>query len=138
MEYVKIKDTYIVRLQKGEEILEQLSNLATKEKIECATVNGIGATDNATFGVLRTKNKEYVKKCITEDSEIVALNGNITWNDGKPYLHLHVQFATENACFGGHLNSAVISATAEIFVRKIDVAIGRNFDSGTGLSLMKF
>lgn len=138
MEYIKVNDTYIVRLTKGDEILTELNNLAVKENINCAIVTGIGATNEATFGVFRTKTKEYVKQTKSEDMEITALNGNISREGDNPYMHLHITLASENSCFGGHLNKAVISATAEIFVRVMQNKVDRFFDADTGLKLMKF
>ena len=39
---------------------------------------------------------------------------------------------------GGHLNEARISATCEIFVRRIEGHVGRMRDAVTGLNLYKF
>ena len=43
-------------------------------------------------------------------------------------LHVH----------GGHLNRAIISATAEIQIQVIDGEIGREFSQEIGLNLFKF
>jgi len=39
--------------------------------------------------------------------------------------------------FGGHLNEAVVSATCEVIIEKIEGSIEREFDKETGLNLLK-
>ena len=139
MNYRKYVDTYIVRLGVGDEICASMTALAEKEKIALAELSGIGAVNAFTVGVYDTAEKKYYANEFSGAYEIVSLSGNITQKDGKPYLHLH--FSAGNSAgrvFGGHLNSAVISATAEIFVRTLCGAVGRRFDEGIGLNLLDF
>ena len=51
MEYQKGKHAWIVRLDKGEEIVERLLALAKQENIRLAGVNGLGAVGDLTVGV---------------------------------------------------------------------------------------
>lgn len=51
MEYRRFDKTIIVRLDKGEEILEQVKELALKERIKLASVQALGAVDRFTVGV---------------------------------------------------------------------------------------
>ena len=74
-------------------------------------------------------------------NEITALIGNISRQEGAdaPYLHLHITLAKAGGqAVGGHLNRAVISATSELFVRKLPGVIGRFADPETGLNLTRF
>ena len=55
------------------------------------------------------------------------------------YLHLHIAAGDEEGLVhGGHLNRAIISATAEIQIQVIDGEIGREFSEEIGLNLFKF
>ena len=57
--------------------------------------------------------------------------------DGKVYLHLHANLCNaEHKSFGGHLNSAVVSATFEAVIDTIDSEIDRVFDGKIGLNLL--
>lgn len=44
----------------------------------------------------------------------------------------------ENQVYGGHLNEAAVSATAEIFIDIPEGSIGRRFDENIGLKLREF
>ena len=60
MEYRRFDKTIIVRLDKGEEILEQVKELALKERIKLASVQALGAVDRFTVGVFKTDDKKYL------------------------------------------------------------------------------
>lgn len=54
-------------------------------------------------------------------------------------MHIHLSAGDrENKVYGGHLNSAVVSATCEMFIQVIDGTVERKFDEGVGLNLFKF
>ena len=136
MKYKLIDNTYVVRLEVGDEIITSLTSLCKAENIQAATVQGLGAVDNVTVGYYSTAENRYLTKTFNKQFEMIALNGNISVKDDEPYLHLHIALSDENYMFfGGHLNSAVISITAEIFVTKIDGIIGRRVNEETKLNI---
>ena len=139
MVYKKFNDAYVVRLEIGDEMVDCLTRLAADERITLASVTGIGATDNATLGVLDIKSGAYVPVSVTGDHEITAVAGNITTMNNEPYIHVHLTLAAVGGnAVGGHLNKAVISATAELFVTVYEGAVDR-FKSQTEpkLNLLK-
>lgn len=139
MDYRRFDDTIIARIDKGEEILEQLKVIAEKEEIKLASVSALGATDDITVGVFRTGEKKYYANHFTGDMEIVSLTGTVSTMDGAFYPHLHMSAGdTEGHVFGGHLNRAVISATCEMVIRVIDGQVDRKFDENIGLNLFAF
>lgn len=139
MDYRRFGDTIIARMDKGEEILEQLKVIAEKESIKLASVSALGATDDITVGVFRTGEKKYYANHFTGDMEIVSLTGTVSTMDGAYYAHLHMSAGdAEGHVFGGHLNRAVISATCEMVIRVIDGQVDRKFDENVGLNLFAF
>lgn len=139
MDYRRFGDTIIARMDKGEEILEQLKVIAEKESIKLASVSALGATDDITVGVFRTGEKKYCANHFTGDMEIVSLTGTVSTMDGAYYAHLHMSAGdAEGHVFGGHLNRAVISATCEMVIRVIDGQVDRKFDENVGLNLFAF
>ena len=59
MEYRKFGDTYIVRMDRDEEILAQLKIFAEKEQVKLASVTALGAVKDFTIGVFDTSAKAY-------------------------------------------------------------------------------
>ena len=139
MEFRKFGGKYVIRLEKGEEIVESIKTLCEEEGMKLGTITGIGATNKAVVGLFETSTKEYHSKELIGDMEITSLMGNISQMDGDAYLHLHITLADHNNnAFGGHLTSAVISATGEIIIDTIEGVVGRAFNEEIGLNLFKF
>ena len=60
MEYRKFGNDYVLRIDKGEEILQAVSQVCEKEGIRLGTVNGIGAVGDVTLGVFNREKFLYV------------------------------------------------------------------------------
>ena len=140
MEYRKFEDTYVVRLDKGEEVLACLTRLCEEEQIRLASVAGIGAAEQVMIGLYDVQGREYHKTELNGPMEITSLNGNVTTKDGDVYLHLHINVCTpEMQVLGGHLNACRIGATGELFVRTLPGQVERRLDEAvTGLNLFRF
>ena len=139
MEYRRFQDTLIVRMDRGEEITEQLRAVAEKENVKLASVEALGAVNDFTVGVYNTEEKKYYSNRFRGAYEIVSLTGTVTTMDGKFYHHLHMSAGDgKGAVFGGHLNSAVVSATCEMVIRVIDGTVERRHDPEIGLNLFRF
>lgn len=139
MEYRKLGDTYLVRLDRGEEILEQVEALARRENIALASVQALGAVDRFTVGVYDTARKQYKANEFAGAFEIVSLVGTIDQMDGQFYAHLHMSAGdSQGSVYGGHLNEARISATCEMVVRELPGRVDRKKDPQTGLNLWRF
>ena len=139
MQYRVFGDTYVVRLQRGEEVLACLRELCEKESISLGTVSAIGAVNHVVVGVYRVDEQKYVANTFDGVMELTSLMGNITEKDGEPYLHLHATFGDlTGKVIGGHLNEAVVSASCELFVRKVEGHVGRRLDPETGLNIFDF
>ena len=59
MQYKRFDNTVFLRIDKGEEILEQLQAMAQAEHITLASVQALGAVDDFTVGVFNTAEKKY-------------------------------------------------------------------------------
>lgn len=139
MDYRRFGNTIIARIDKGEEILEQVKEIALREKISLASVQALGAVDRFTVGVFKTEEKEYLANEFQGSFEIVSLTGTINTMHDKFYCHLHMSAGNEKGeVFGGHLNRAVISATCEMVIHVIDGKVDRYHDEEIGLNLFRF
>ena len=139
MDYRRFGDTLIVRMDRGEEIVAQVLALAEKEDIKLAAVEALGAVNDFTVGLFDTETKEFHANRFQGPYEIVSLTGTVTTRDGEVYQHLHMSAANaQGQVFGGHLSSAVISATCEMVIRILDGRVERSFDPEIGLNLFRF
>lgn len=139
MEYRKFNNSYVVRINKGEEIIEKLKELCEKEDIKVAEITGLGASNLVEIGLFNVNTKEYKTTTFEGMFEITSLIGNATRKDGEVYLHLHINFSDETGnTKGGHLVRCNISATSEIIVNKIEGNVDRKLSDEIGLNLMKF
>lgn len=139
MEYKKFDNTYVVRIDKGEEILEEIKELAEKENIKLAKVEALGAVNNFTVGVYKVEEKKYYANSFTGNFEIVSLLGTISTMNNNFYAHIHMSAGNDKGeVFGGHLNKATVSATCEMVITIINGTVDREFNSEIGLNLFKF
>ncbi|MBS5794322.1 MAG: DNA-binding protein [Clostridiales bacterium] len=139
MEYRKFENTIIARIDKGEEIIDQIKEIAIKEEIKLASIQALGAVGQFTIGVFKTDEKQYLSNEFNGDFEIVSLTGTINTMDNKFYCHLHMSVGNEKGeVFGGHLNRAIVSATCEMVITIISGIVDRYYDEEVGLNLLKF
>lgn len=139
MDYRRFEDKIIVRIDKGEEILEKLKEVSLKENIKLANINALGAVNEFTVGVFKTGEKKYYSNEFKGDFEIVSLTGTVNTMNDEFYSHLHMSAGDSNGkVFGGHLNRAIVSATCEMVITLINGKVDRYFDEEVGLNLFKF
>ena len=139
MEFRKFGDTYIVRMDRGEEILSTLTELCRKEDIRLAQVDALGAVDHAVVSVYDVPTKTFYKKEFNEPMEISNLCGTVTRKEGQVYIHLHATVCDKNlTAHGGHANELRVSATCEMVVRVIPGEVGRRLDEKIGLNMFQF
>ena len=89
MKYTQSGNTYLLVLNKGEEIVSALTQFATETNLTCASVSGIGATDDAEMGVFDTFEKQYYTKQIRAMTEITSLCGNVTQKELAEKLNIN-------------------------------------------------
>ena len=139
MEYRRFGNTIVARIDRGEEILAAVREIAGAEHIQLASVSALGATNDFTVGVYNVDEKQYHANDFKGNFEIVSLTGTINTLDGEFYTHLHMSAGDEKGqVFGGHLNRAVVSAVCEMVITVIDGVVDRRFSEEIGLNLFRF
>ena len=138
MRYKKFGNKFMVRLDRGEEIIETLKQFCKDMNIKSGSITGIGATNKATVGLFDVEAKKYHSKELVGNFEIAPLYGNISMKGNEVYLHIHINLCdSDHTSFGGHLSFAIVSATVEVIIDVIDEKMDREFDKKTGLNLLK-
>lgn len=136
MKYIRKHSFIILRLDRNDEIISSLKDVALKENISFGIVSAIGALNKVEIGTYLFDEKRYLSNTYEGDYEIISLLGNISIKDNKPYIHCHISLSDKNnCCIGGHLTSGVISATLECVIEIKDIKINRRVDEVSNLNI---
>ena len=140
MEYRKYGSDYVVRMDKGEEVLACVEEVCRKEQIRLGSLSGLGAVGAVDLGVFDTKEFRYRTESYQGVFEIASCTGNISTMDGNTYLHVHAVIANsaKGEVHGGHLSRGVISLTGEFVLHAIDGEVDRKYSPEVGLNLIRF
>ena len=139
MQYKRFNDTYMLRIDKGEEVIQSLAALCEKEDIRLAEVSAIGAADYAAVGVFDLETGTYHKEELPFFMEIASLAGSVTRMNNKPYIHLHTTLADQqNVVHGGHVIELRVGATCEMFVDTLEGTVTREKSEELGINLWTF
>jgi predicted DNA-binding protein with PD1-like motif len=121
MNYTRFGNVLVLKLDRGEEILESVEQMARQEKFRLANVNALGAVAELSVSTFIVGANQFKPHEFKGDFEIVSLTGTIKLMDGNYHSHLHVSVADqEGRVFGGHLNRAVISILCEMVIYIIE------------------
>jgi len=137
MRYQRFDRRMQVRIESGENVLEPLVELARREGLGYAVVNGLGAVRWVRVAYLNVETKEYEPHEVTEQLEMVSLIGNLALRDGEPFFHLHATLGRRDlSTFGGHFLDAIAHPTLEVSIQPEDGTLVRRFDPQLGMAVM--
>ena len=144
MDYKRMKDTYYVRIDKGEEIITSLMDVCRKEGIGSAVFTGIGGCDVAEIQTFIPETGSFETEKVTGMLELINVTGNIVSDEtGALFHHTHAVLSykdgTEHKMAAGHMKSLSVLYTAEIELRPVlDGTIHRKYDPETGTGFWDF
>ena len=137
MRHVTKGKTIFMRIDKDEDLFASILEVANNNAWSGAHISGIGALKEIELGFYNLPAQEYIRRKFPDNAELLALEGNLSFNQGKRFLHLHgVCSNSDFQCFGGHLFAAKVAVTCEVNIRLFDVKIERQPDHEIGLSLL--
>ncbi len=130
-------DIYVLRIDRGEEVVKTITEFCLEEGIGNALFNGIGAVDQLKCGWYELPTKEYHFTTYEAPLEVVSLTGNVMLKEGKPFVHVHGVFTDiENKAMGGHIVEMRVGVVLEVVLTKLSTKIERVLDDCIGLALM--
>lgn len=130
--------TYILRVDKGEKIVEVLLQFCEQNQIFGAWISGLGAISRVKLACYNLDKKKYIAKEFNGKFEIVSLVGNIGKLEKKAVAHLHMVISDAKMdTYGGHLEEATVAATCEIKIETLDVDLTRKHNPEIGLNLIE-
>mgnify|MGYP003640388613 FL=1 len=139
MQAVKGEKGWSVRLDLDQPLFASLEKLASEHHWHSGFIWGLGALKNTELGFYHLDKKTYDRKVFAHEAELLSLTGNLASLDGKPFFHLHaVLGGPDFNCFGGHLFSADIAVTCELFFCEQNIEAHRVQNDQIGLKHLDF
>ncbi len=136
MRLKKYRNFYVLRLEKGEEIIGVIAQFAEKTKLKGGFIYGLGVGEKLTLGYFDARKRAYIKKQFKHEYEFTSFVGNVSYFEKKPVIHIHVTITDSKFhAFGGHLFKGYVPATLEIIVLGLHY-LKRFSDKHTGLKLL--
>jgi uncharacterized protein len=115
----------------------EFTQWAREARLGASTLSGIGGFSEATLGYFDVETKKYVDIPVGRQVEVLALTGDVTLDDGEPFVHAHVICgARDGSVIGGHIQRATINPTLELTVTETPKLLTRRFDPAAGLALI--
>lgn len=128
---------YILRLEKGEELVQKLAEFCSERVIKAAFFSGLGAFSEVVLSAYNPASKAYTDREFSEDLEIASLTGDISTFEGKIVVHAHGTFGdSKMSAYAGHVKKVIISATCEIYLQTVPGEITRKHSQEIGINLM--
>ncbi|HSX27338.1 MAG TPA: PPC domain-containing DNA-binding protein [Patescibacteria group bacterium] len=129
---------WLVRLERGELLMENLTSLVKEQKIGGAWVSGLGGATWAELGFYSLETKDYIWKKLEQALEITSLQGNVARDGEEPVIHLHGTFSDKDMqAYGGHVKELEVAGTCEILLHRwYEPGLKRTQDDQTGLKLL--
>ncbi|MBQ4547127.1 MAG: DNA-binding protein [Oscillospiraceae bacterium] len=125
---------HCVRLHRGEDLMKSIAQLCREKNIGAGFVaSGVGCISK---GRIRDASGVTIRE-ITEDCEIVSLNGTVSANR----CHIHIALSKEDmSAIGGHLcEGCLINTTCELIIAELpEVFIEVEDDPETGYDELIF
>ncbi|MDZ7726120.1 MAG: DUF296 domain-containing protein [Candidatus Campbellbacteria bacterium] len=137
MKRIRTSESFILILERGEELHSTLEKFARENELSGAWISGLGATDDLAIGLYNFEDREYVWKEYKEPLEILNLTGNLSIVEEESVWHIHGTFSNkELSAIGGHVKRLVVSVTCELHITPTDSSLTRRLDEETGLKLL--
>jgi predicted DNA-binding protein with PD1-like motif len=130
---------YAVIFDIGEDPVAGLTRFAEEHNLSASSFTAIGAFSEALLGYFDWEKKDYEKIPVSEQTEVLALIGDIAVDaqSRAKKIHAHVVLGRRGgAACGGHLLSARVRPTLEVVLTEAPAHLRRVYDPRSGLALL--
>jgi uncharacterized protein len=129
--------TFVLVLDKGDEVIGELTAFAREQRLAAAHFTAIGAFSEVTLGYFERDRKDYRKIPLREQVEVLSLIGDIALDGEAPKVHAHVVVGrADGTAHGGHLLNARVWPTLEVILAESPHHLRKKLDPETGLALI--
>lgn len=133
------------RIMPGSDLLQSIRTVIEKHRIKAGVIiSGVGLLRKAHLRNCKALPKEYPitdtnRSFLTFERplEILALSGNISEVEGKPWVHTHITLSYVEGetvrVIGGHLlEGCIVFGLAEVFIMELsDIEMRKSYDEET-------
>ena len=135
---VEGRRSFVMVCDRGDDPVEALTAAAKRFDLSGASLTGIGAFSGVTLGFFDRTRRDYARRVIREQVEVVSLVGNVALDaGGEPRVHAHVVVArSDGSALGGHLLGGTVDPTLEVMIVESPATLRRKIDPVTGLALL--
>ena len=134
---VEGRRTFVLVCDRGDDPMEALTAAAKRFDLSAASLSGIGAFSAVTLGFFDRGRRDYARRVIREQVEVVSLVGNVALDQGEPRVHAHAVVArSDGSALGGHLLAGCVDPTLEVMMVESPATLRRKIDPATGLALI--
>ncbi len=129
---------HVIKLRKGEDIIEQIKEIAKELRIKAGFFLGIGAFEELHVAFYDQENKRYEETVFREKLEMTSVIGSISMDGDEFFIHCHVNATGKDSkALGGHVLKGSRTFAGEIFLIEIvGEEIRRVYDESSGLKLI--
>ena len=129
--------TFVLVCRDGDDPIEALGRLAREERLTGSSFTAIGAFRSATIGYFNRDSKQYDRRGVDEQCEVLSLLGDIAISDGEPTVHAHVVLGRRDySTLGGHLFDADVWPVLDLVVTESPAYLQKRHDPDSGLALL--
>ncbi|KRD10293.1 hypothetical protein ASE21_11300 [Flavobacterium sp. Root901] len=136
--FTKTSYGYLMVLREGDNVLNEIENLAKQQQIPSADFTGIGFAQEVTFGFYDFTEKKFNPKTFNK-VEMGNLTGSIAWTEGKPSLHIHGIAADDKFnAYGGHILALKVgTGSMEIYIRVTPEKLERKIEQPLNANVLQ-
>ncbi|MEV4539471.1 PPC domain-containing DNA-binding protein [Asanoa sp. NPDC049518] len=129
--------TYVMVCDPGEDAVAALHELADRERLEAASITGLGGFEHATVGWFDRAVNDFRRNEVDEPAEVLSLIGNVAEGPDGPSLNVHVVLGlADGTTRGGHLLAATVFPTLEAVVTETPAELRRVMRPGQPVPLI--
>jgi predicted DNA-binding protein with PD1-like motif len=137
LDEVEGRRRFVLVCDPGDDPMEALGAAAKRFDLSGASLTGIGAFSGVILGFFDRARRDYARRVIREQVEVVSLIGNVALDGGEPRVHAHVVVArSDGSALGGHLLGGTVDPTLEVMIVESPTVLRRRTDRTTGLALL--
>lgn len=118
MQVARNRDSLVLRLDHGDDILDSIGQSVEAERSTMSIVAGLGMISEFELGYF--DEGKYIKAYFEEVHELLSVQGSVA-SEGNPRIHVHATVANRfHKAYGGHLLRGKAWMSNEIFMIRID------------------